>query len=296
MKVKIINLLNSISIIVVSFVICANYSLAQTVPVQLLPNKNPSAKPNDTQEVKVAINQVNNRGKEHPLMPVIRWAEAERPKVAQIADYSALMTKQECVNGVVQEAQMMEVKVRHKPFSVYVKFLYPKGIAGQEAIYVDGKYNNKLVAHGVGVQRALVGTIKLDPTGVIPMRGNKYPITEMGILNLIDKLLEVGKKDVNFGECSVNYKEGVKIDGRECTMIQVTHPVPRANFIFNIARIFIDKELNVPIRYESYDWPKKEGAPVTLIEAYTYQNLKLNAGFSELDFDYKNPVYGYPGE
>jgi hypothetical protein len=168
-------------------------------------------------------------------------------------------------------------------------------MAGQEAIYIEGKNDNKIVAHGVGIQRAL-GTLRIDPNGIIAMKGNKYPVTEIGILNLADKLLEVGKKDVKFGECTVNYSEGVKIDGRDCTMIQVTHPVPRSNFIFNIARIFVDKELNMPIRYESYDWPKKEGAKVTLIEAYTYQQLKLNIGFTDLDFDHKNPAYGYTGD
>jgi hypothetical protein len=189
----------------------------------------------------------------------------------------------------------MEIKIRHKPFSVYIKFLYPRSMAGQEAIYIEGKNDNKVVAHGVGIQKAF-GTLRIDPNGIIAMKGNKYPITEIGILNLADKLLEVGRKDVKFGECTVNYSEGVKIDGRDCTMIQVTHPVPRSNFIFNIARIFVDKELNMPIRYESYDWPKKEGAKVTLIEAYTYQQLKLNIGFTDLDFDHKNPAYGYTGD
>ncbi|MDR2642990.1 MAG: DUF1571 domain-containing protein [Planctomycetaceae bacterium] len=291
MKVKkISSFLWSITLTVVSFVVCATYSLAQ-----ILPTTQPSiGKPEDIKTA-VAVSVVNAPVKEHPLLPVIRWAEAERPKIAKLNDYSAIVTKQECVGGVVQEAQIMEVKVRHKPFSVYIKFLYPKSMTGQEAIYVDGKYNNKIVGHGVGVQKAF-GTLRLDPIGAIAMRGNKYPITEMGILNLTDKLLEVGKKDAQFGECTVNYAENVKLDDRVCTMIQVTHPIPRSNFIFNIARIFVDKELNMPIRYESYDWPKKEGANVTLIEAYTYQRLKLNNGFTDIDFDHKNPAYSYPGE
>ncbi|MDR1923246.1 MAG: DUF1571 domain-containing protein [Planctomycetaceae bacterium] len=229
---------------------------------------------------------------EHPLVPVVRWAEKERPKIALIKDYSATLTKQECINGEVQEAQIMDVKVRHEPFSVYLKFVYPRSMAGQEAIYVAGKNDNKLVAHGVGIQK-VVGTVFLDPKSMFAMKGNKYPITEMGVLNLVDKLLEVGRRDVKFGECTVNYSEQVKIDNRECTLIQVTHPIPRKNFIFNIARIFIDKELNIPIRYESFDWPKKEGAPVTLIEAYTYQKLRLNVGFTDEDFSHLNPAYDY---
>jgi outer membrane lipoprotein-sorting protein len=132
------------------------------------------------------------------------------------------------------------------------------------------------------------------------MQGQKYPITEMGVLNLVDKLLEVAYKDSKFGECEVTYTEGTTLFrdtpavARLCTMIQVVHPVPRRNFIFHIARIFVDNELNMPIRYESYDWPRKEGESPTLIEAYTYRELKINVGLTDMDFDHTNPAYAFP--
>jgi hypothetical protein len=230
---------------------------------------------------------------EHPLMPVIRWAEKERPNVAAVRDYTALMQKQENINGKTHGTQVMEVKVRHQPFSVYTKFRFPQELNGQQAIYVKGKNNDKLIAHGVGLQRKL-GTQRLDPEGMIAMNGNKYPITDMGILNLIDKLLEVGYADSKFGECEVKYTEGAKLSGRECTVIQVSHPVPRQNFRFHVARIFVDREFNLPIRYESYDWPRREGETPTLLETYTYMNLELNVGLTDADFDHKNPEYAFP--
>ena len=234
---------------------------------------------------------------EHPLTPVIRWAERERPMLAAIRDYTALMDKQENIGGEVQEAQVMEIKVRHEPFSVYIKFRYPQRLNGQQAIFVKGKNNDKLIAHGVGIQR-IAGTQKLDPHGFLAMQGNKYPITEMGILNLVDKLLEVGHKDIKFGECEVAYHENVKFgtgdSARECTVIQVKHPVQRPYFTFYEARIFVDKELNLPIRYESYDWPRRTGETPKLIEAYTYRNLKINVGLTDADFDQTNPAYAFP--
>ncbi|MCL2743249.1 MAG: DUF1571 domain-containing protein [Planctomycetaceae bacterium] len=240
--------------------------------------------------MKVA-NTVQTVAPEHPLAPVIAWAERERPKIAKIADYTAIITKQENVNGEVQGAQVMEVKVRHEPFSVYLKFRYPKELNGQEAIYVKGANDDKLIGHGVGLQKTF-GTQKIPPNGFIAMRGNKYPITEMGILNLVDRLLDVGYKDAKYGECEVKYYENLKVDERPCTLIQVTHPVPRKNFIFHIARIFVDDELQIPIRYDSFSWPEDGKEPV-LIEAYIYRNIKLNAGLTDLDFDYRNPAYGY---
>lgn len=242
--------------------------------------------------LKTALAQVSIPS-EHPLMPVLRWAEQGRPSVSAIKDYTAQMNKQENINGVLHEAQVMDVKVRHEPFSVYLKFRYPRKEAGKQAIYVEGKNDNKLVGHGVGAERVL-GTHFLDPEGMIAMRGNKYPITQMGVLNLLDKLMEVGQKDAKFGECNVEYFEGVKLEGRECTLILVTHPMPRKNFTFHTAKIFVDKELNLPIRYESHDWPKKEGEPPMLLEAYMYLKLELNVGLTDEDFDHKNKAYKYP--
>ncbi len=246
---------------------------------------------------KIGSNVGSNVGQpavaEHPLVPVMRWAERERPRVMAIKDYTALLTKQENINGELQGAQVMEIKFRQEPFSVYLKFRYPKKINGQEAIFVRGQNDSKLIAHGVGVERTF-GTQKVEPDSFIAMRGNKYPITDIGIVNLIDKMLEVGRRDSKFGECEVVYDDNVKVDDRPCTMIEVSHPVPRKNFTFHVARIFVDKELNLPIRYESYDWPSKEGDEPVLIEAYTYQKLKVNVGLTDKDFDYRNSEYNYP--
>ena len=229
---------------------------------------------------------------EHPLMPVLRWAEAGRPAVAEIKDYTALVTKQENINNELQGAQIMEIKVRHKPFSVYLKFRYPQNIVGREAIYVEGANDSKLIAHGVGMEKAF-GTQFLDPEGLIAMRGNKYPITKMGILNLVDELVVVGKMDVKFGECEVRYTKDAKYDERPCTIIDVTHPFPRKNFRYHKARIIVDNEYNLPVMYQSFDWPRAEGEKPVLLEGYTYQKLKLNVGLTDEDFKHTNPNYGY---
>ena len=69
----------------------------------------------------------------------------------------------------------------------------------------------------------------------------------------------------------------------------VVHPTPRRNFRFHKAEVFIDNELQVPIRYAAYLWPEQPGAPAPLEEAYTYLNLKVNNGFTDLDFDKDSP-------
>jgi hypothetical protein len=92
----------------------------------------------------------------------------------------------------------------------------------------------------------------------------------------------------------VKFIQNANINDRVCTCIQVYHPVPRRNFLFHIARIFVDDELNIPIRYEAYDWPAKQGGAPELIEEYTYIGLKLNNGFTDADFDVNNSNYEFP--
>ncbi len=228
----------------------------------------------------------------HPLEPALIWAKEGLKSVEKIRDYSAVVIKRERVGGEVGEYQYMFVKVRHEPFSVYMYFLAPDKLKGREVIYVEGKNEGKMWAHGVGAQK-IFGTLSLAPDGRIAMDGQRYPLTELGILNLVRRLIEVAEKDCKYGECDVQYFKGAEINKRKCTCIQVVHPVPRRNFMFHMARIFVDDEYNMPIRYEAHDWPEEEGGPPRLIEEYTYANLKLNVGFTDADFDVENPNYGF---
>jgi len=231
-------------------------------------------------------------------MPALRWAYSGLGNIEKIQDYSATLVKREQINGKLVGPEYLFVKVRHKPFSVYIYFLAPAEKKGREVIYVRNQNNGNMLAHATGLQGKLLGTLKLSPNGVIAMQGNRYPLTELGILNMCNRLVEVGEKDIKYGECEVKFFKGAEIKGghskRICTCIQVVHPVPRRNFLFHVARIYVDDELNLPIRYESWDWPEKPGGPPRLLEEYTYLDLKLNNGFTDADFDVRNSQYKFP--
>jgi hypothetical protein len=241
----------------------------------------------------------STQANEHPLMPALRWAYDGMGNLEKLTDYSATLAKRERgSDGKLGDFEQMFVKIRHKPFSVYMCFLSPSKIKGQEVIFMEGRDNGNMWAHTVGLKDKMFGKVLIKPDGPIAMNGQHYPLTELGILNLTKRLVEVAQRDVKYGECEVQFFKGAKIKNsvgqpRICTCIQVVHPVPRSNFLFHMARIFVDDELNLPIRYESYDWPKEPGGPPELIEEYTYLNLKLNNGFTDADFDVKNPNYHF---
>ena len=240
-----------------------------------------------------APNPVAANPNEHPLDPALRMAYGAIANIqANIKDYSAVMVKRERIGTKLNDQEFLYIKVRHQPFSVYMYFLNPDKLRGQEAIYVHGQNNGNLLGHGVGI-RKVIGTVPLLPTGAMAMAGQRYPITEIGFMNLTKRLVEVAEQDKKFGECEVKFFKGAKINGRVATCIQVEHPIKRANFRFNKALVFVDDELNIPVRYEAYEWPNVPGGPPQLIEEYTYTDIKLNNGFTDADFSQDNPQYHF---
>lgn len=226
------------------------------------------------------------QGDEHPLMPVIRGLKTSQEVCDQsIRDYSCTFVKRERVDGELNEQQYIFMKIMHQPFSVYMSFLKP--FAGREVVYVAGQNEGKLIALDVGVKRYL-GKMPLDPQGALAMKGQKHPITSVGIRNLTEKLIKVSEAELQYAECEVTTNPDTKINTRKATMVQIVHPTPRQNFKHHVARIFFDNELKIPIHYDAYLWPAQAGGQPPLEESYTYQNLKVNNNFTARDFDPNN--------
>lgn len=232
---------------------------------------------------------------QHPLIPALDMAyKTKKFMDANLKDYSATVVKLERIDGKLGNPEYATIKVRQHPFSVYMGFVAPADVKGQECMYLEGQNDGKMYAHAPpGTLRGKFGTVQLLPTSAMAMKDQRYPITEIGIYNLTNRLIEVGEHDKQFGECDVKFFQGAKVNGRDCTMVQVVHPVPRRQFLFNMARIYLDDQLNVPIRYEAYDWPATPGGPPQKLEEYTYMNLVVNPGLTDADFDVHNPAYGF---
>ena len=234
---------------------------------------------------------------QHPLEPALELAQRGLTQLrANVKDYSCTMVKRERIDGKLGEHQYIFAKIRHEPFSVYLYFLAPDDVKGQEVIYVDGRNDGNMLAHAGSGVRAMVGTVSLKPDGALAMQGNRYAVTEIGVENLAKRLVEVAEHDKQFGECEVNFFPNAKVNGRICTCVQVVHPVPRRNFRFHLARVFIDDELLIPVRYEAYDWPHEQGGQPVLMEEYTYMNVKTNNGFTDADIDPNNAAYKFNGK
>ena len=89
------------------------------------------------------------------------------------------------------------------------------------------------------------------------------------------------------------FRDDQKVGSRRCTMTETTHPHQQSGFMFFRVRLFIDDQLGLPIRFEAYDWPGSPLAPAEIVEEYTYSDLRLNVGLSDLDFDASNGKYAF---
>jgi hypothetical protein len=232
---------------------------------------------------------------EHPWMPVMRWAQEEQAAIDRdVRDYSATIVSRERIGDKLEEYQSIFVKVRHRPLSVYVYVLTPESHRGDEALFVEGRNDGNLLGHTTGVAGKLVGTVALDPRSPTALNGHRHPITELGVRYLCQRLIGLGRNDLQFAESQVRLLSGLKLNDRRCTGVEVIHPVPRSSFQFHRLRVFIDEQLKLPVRYEQYNWPQQPGGPPELVEEYNFLNVRINNGFSDTDFDPRNPRYGFP--
>lgn len=238
---------------------------------------------------------------DHPLLPVVQVARDRLAMMDAVRDYTCTLVKRERVDGRLLDQEQILLKVRHQqvaggrvvvPFAVYMRFLAPAAVRGREVLYVEGRNHGKIIARRGGDRFAFV-TTAVDPEGELAMQRNRYPITEIGIKNLIQRLLEVAEQDMQYGECEVKYIPGARVGDRISTVVDVTHPVRREHFRYHKARVFIDDGRSLPIRYESYDWPQEEGGKPVLLEEYTYVDLKFNVGLTDRDFDHRNEQYRF---
>lgn len=242
------------------------------------------------------IEEADQTDDTHPLDPVLKIAyQSIKQMEENLVDYTAVLSRRERVGEQEMPPSSMEVKIRNprndQAFSIYVKFIKPENTKGREVIWVDGQNDNKIIAHEAG----LLGLLKVvqPPDSFIAMVGNRYPVTETGLLRLMRKLTQYGLRDRKHGDCSVEIIENITVAEVNCTRLRIVHPEKQEPFTFHIAEIDIDMERMIPIRLATWDWPLAEQEP-PLIEEYTYHNIKLNPGLKDLDFDPGNPAYNYP--
>jgi hypothetical protein len=241
---------------------------------------------------------------ERPSWPQgrLEGMEAKRALLAVVEDaarridglsgYTATFKKQERLGGQLLPEQTMTMKVRQRPFAVYLKFLAPK--AGKEVLYAEGHHENKVIAHNGDWTRRLIPRLKVAPDSATALAENRHPITEAGLSNLVHKLVGFRKIDLTDAEAVTILDRTTGPDGRSWPRSLHLHEHPDPSRPFARIEVLYDPDTLFPVQISNYDWPSQDepGAP-PLAERYAYEALVLDPPLSALDFELTNPSYEF---
>jgi hypothetical protein len=219
------------------------------------------------------------------LMACLKKARAA---LDEIPAYRSVLEKQVRIDGKLRETQEIDIKVRHEPFSVFLKWREDQ----QEVLFVDGKNNGRLLVHPTRGIIALRKVWKLPPDSPQAMKSSRHPVTELGILRLYAMIAEFHDKRGNSTdglECRA-YRDFV--GDIECLLIEVEFESPEHGGEFSRSIVAIDPRTHLIIGVENYGWTP-DGKPAGLLERYFYHDLTIEPDLNDTDFDHKNPEYNF---
>lgn len=224
------------------------------------------------------------------LAEPLRLVELAEESFSRVRDYRCIFIKREFLDGELQPYHFILLKVRNRPFSVYMRWLNPR--PGREVIFAPHLHGFKIIAHEVGV-KGVVGTIEIDPNSSRARKESRHPITEIGLGNLIRKIKTRWTRAAQDPRYRVEIKPNARVGNRPCVLVKTTSPPDPRKYEYARARVFFDRENRLPIRVEGYGWPTARFPQGILLEEYTYDRLELNVGLTDLDFSPNNPEYNF---
>lgn len=227
--------------------------------------------------------------------------ELGKARVEKFPDYTATFVKRERLDGEdLQELQTMQLKLRHKPFSLYLKW-QEGGDVGREILYVDGQHEQRMLVHPGGLKGKLLPALKLEPNGSMAMAEARHPVTELGLSCLADQLISYRKRDLGLAR-GVRWEmmDDQKIGDRDCHCFVIEYASKEVEPVYRKSITYIDKELLLPICVRNFGWPADgiEVTPttidgLTMIEYYAYSEIKFDTRLGDLDFDKGNKDYTF---
>ena len=203
-----------------------------------------------------------------------------------IQDYKCIFLRDEFIDGEWNK-NILNLKVRHAPFSVQMEWLAPPIKKDRKVAYIEGKNNGKML-----VKQLL--TLKLDPQESVRRKESRHTILEAGLKNMINRYANSWEKEMRMNSTKVTIEEReekVSIQGHDyvhnCIVVTTTHdPSMRQQFQYSKARVYFDRSTGLPFRSEGYDWPAPGQAAGVLLERFTYLDLRTNLGLKDKDFEF----------
>lgn len=215
------------------------------------------------------------------------------------AAYTATVFTRERVGGTLLDPQVMNLKLRQEPLSIYMKWLV--GDKGRELLYVEGQNDGNMLVKVGGIKGKLLPPLKLNPSGSIALQEARYPATRIGMLELAREILVNRHADQKRGSgvyCEMLPDQ--EFDDRACYCFYQEFDNAEVSPLYRKSIVLIDKEWCLPVVIKNYTWPM-EGTEIetanldeeTLIEHYSYSDVRFDKRLADADFDRTNKNYNF---
>jgi hypothetical protein len=203
-----------------------------------------------------------------------------------VQDYECTLVKRERVKGELLPENIMTLKARSRPFSVYLRWQEPRAAEGQEVCYVAGRKDGMMRVHPRGVI-GVVGFVSVHPLDPRALKDNRHPITQAGMGYLLDGIIRQWERERRLNKTVVRIAD-CEFGRRPCTWIEITHPEPNAGPFYAYRCVLcLDKATHLPVHSAAYDVPRPGGAPGgDLLESYSYFDVRYNVGLGEDVFNH----------
>ncbi|WP_437206927.1 DUF1571 domain-containing protein [Planctomicrobium sp. SH664] len=201
--------------------------------------------------------------------------------------YTATLEQQVRIKGTLRDVEMVSLKVRRSPFSVYMQWQED----GQEVLYVEGQNDNRLLARPTRGLVSLRGVWKLRPDSPQAMKSSRYPVTKLGIEKLTEEILQFYQAR-HFSPEELRIEQSPHQQGKSaCQKFVVTFKSSEVAREYSRSQLTFCNDSNLLIALENEGWSDK-GRPNGLLEKYLYHDLK-SGEVEDHEFESSNPAYHF---
>ncbi|WP_145378882.1 DUF1571 domain-containing protein [Symmachiella dynata] len=208
-----------------------------------------------------------------------------RAVVRKMHGYEARFIRQIRKDDELRDPEEIHLKLRHQPMSVYLRW----ETTGKEVLYVQGQNDDKLLVKLDEGLLSFAGTLALQPDEKKAMRDSRYPITKIGLLKLVERMLQENKGlELEKTTCKIHDE---LVDDMECVCYTIEFSGPEVHPEYSKTVLHICEDSKLPVCIASYGWNDRK--PGELVERYEYRDLKPSQNLTDKDFDPANDAYNF---
>src|SRR5256886_2210987 len=205
---------------------------------------------------------------------------------ARVGSYTARFVRQEVVDGALRAREEAFLKFQ-RPRLIYLRWVAGPP-AGRQILFVPGRNDDRMLVREPGFFTGLA-TIVMAPDSARVLRESRHPVTDIGIGQLIELILDNARAARAAGELTV--RDGGTVpgaDGLERRLDLVLSREREKGYYCHRLALSISADSGLPVRATVYDWDDR------VVADYAYRELRLNPPLTRADFDAANPEYGFP--